>query len=55
MIEPEYTCPTIDEVVTGLEKLRIYNRELRDWGNQGWLRVAELELELYKSNENINE
>ena len=55
MSEPQYTCPTLDEVINGLEELRIQNRELREWGQQGWLRAAELELELFKLQEGNNE
>ena len=42
------TCPTIDEIIKLVEKVRSDNGDLRDWGNDLCEKIEELESTIEK-------
>jgi hypothetical protein len=44
--EPELSCPKLDDAISAIEEARKIHEKLREWGQAGWDKAAELEEEV---------
>lgn len=52
-VEPEHSCPHIDEAINEMEKARKIHDNLRKWGSYWNDRCIDLQHEIYELQKNI--